>query len=151
MTVKFIWNSPHNRELEAVATYFCEVAVGVIPLPRSITVVVEALHGAWGATVLDPRWTDRLKLDAGLSGPEVALILSHELIHLNQVHSGRLRAVSGGGVLWCGGVYTDTADLPYEEYRRLPWEVEAYGRQEWLMAEVLANSGAKSESEQTDS
>lgn len=76
-------------------------------------------------------------IGAGLSAQEIVLILSHEFIHLHQMHRGDLDGTPSGSAVWRGIHYHDVVDLPYADYLQLPWEEEAHHRQEWLLGEML--------------
>lgn len=132
-------------ELMTVAVHTVDLARLALLLPQRIEIEFcsGGEHHYWGATVLDPRWCGRMRLNAGLQPREVPLILAHELMHVHQVHTGELRPVSSGGIMWRGVLYTDTANLPWEQYMQLPWEMEAYEWQEWLLAEILRLSTDK--------
>lgn len=60
-------------------------------------------------------------------------IISHELIHLEQYDSGRLRVIESGVVLW-EGKEMNVLDIPYNER---PWEKEAFRRQDDLEKKIL--------------
>ena len=60
-------------------------------------------------------------------------IISHELIHLEQYDSGRLRVISSGVVLW-EGKEMNVLDIPYNER---PWEKESFRRQDDLEKKIL--------------
>lgn len=52
-------------------------------------------------------------------------ILTHELIHVAQMESGRLVNMGNGQILWDGSMY-NIFRIPYA---RWPWEMEAYDMQ----------------------
>jgi hypothetical protein len=67
-------------------------------------------------------------------------VVAHELIHMSQMHSGRLHTVNGL-IFWCGENWTDasfaahiimaqTQDSSF--YMKLPWEAEAFEKSEYL-------------------
>ena len=60
-------------------------------------------------------------------------IISHELIHLEQYDSGRLRVIGSGVVIWEGKEII-VLDIPYNER---PWEKEAFRRQDDLEKKLL--------------
>jgi predicted metallopeptidase len=60
-------------------------------------------------------------------------IISHELIHLEQYDSGRLRVIGNGVVIW-EGKEINVLDIPYNDR---PWEVEAFKRQDDLEKKLL--------------
>lgn len=64
-------------------------------------------------------------------------ILAHEMIHVKQMATGQLKDVSinrESVVLWCGVVYEH--DVSYWDQ---PWEIEAYGLQNSLVAKYLTS------------
>ena len=60
-------------------------------------------------------------------------IISHELIHLEQYDSNRLRVVGNGVVIW-EGKEMNVLDIPYNDR---PWEREAFKRQDDLEKKLL--------------
>lgn len=60
-------------------------------------------------------------------------IMSHELIHLEQYDSGRLRVIGSGLIIW-EGKEMNVLDMPYNER---PWEKEAFRRQDDLEKKLL--------------
>jgi hypothetical protein len=73
-----------------------------------------------------------LELDP-VNGPhEIGIALAHELIHVQQYASGRLKNLGDNRRSWCGKVYE--ADTPYLEQ---PWELGALREQEILLRRVL--------------
>lgn len=71
-------------------------------------------------------------LTYNLNRNEAILIISHELIHLKQYHSGRLNYIDDGFVTFDNKVYKVT-DIPYNNR---PWEVEAFAKQYELAKKV---------------
>jgi predicted metallopeptidase len=60
-------------------------------------------------------------------------IISHELIHLEQYDSNRLRVIGNGVVIW-EGKEINVLDIPYNDR---PWEKEAFKRQDDLEKKLL--------------
>jgi predicted metallopeptidase len=60
-------------------------------------------------------------------------IMAHELIHLEQYDSGRLRVIGSGVVIW-EGKEMNVLDMSYNER---PWEKEAFRRQDDLEKKLL--------------
>lgn len=77
---------------------------------------------------------NRLKLSHALE------VLAHELVHAEQYHQGRMTWEKGYnywmGQRWCKGQGSN-----YNAYRELPWEKEAWGRQEKLSLDCDAALG----------
>ena len=77
--------------------------------------------------------------------PELALnqvlrVVAHELVHAEQYHTGKLKPEldksKGRWVdIWEGEVHTGRGTT-YKAYRALPWEVEAYDREQGLAKKV---------------
>lgn len=111
-------------------------ARAVIQLPSTIHYNVLHTHRDWGCTVLGGRWNGTIGLSAHLTPHEAVRVLCHELIHVNQIVRGCLVGLPSGGVLWRGELYTDQG-TDYDAHRQLPWEVEAYDRQNWLLSMVV--------------
>jgi hypothetical protein len=140
MTVRFIGRcEPEHR---AVTLRAVERARTVLALPSLIDVEFIASAGVhwWGATDLTPRHPGRIRLNRSVDVREIPLILAHELLHVEQIHGGRLRGISGGGILWCGAVYMDTDGLPWDQYCQLPWEEEAYSGQSRVLQAILCST-----------
>lgn len=57
--------------------------------------------------------------------------LAHELVHVKQYVKGDL-VRSAGKVEYCGRLYEHSSSYSYEEYKDLPWEVEAFELEETL-------------------
>lgn len=69
-----------------------------------------------------------------LNRSEAFNIISHELIHLEQFHSGRLVKKEGMNlVLWEGKIY-DVKQIPYLER---PWEIEAFSKDKILEKKIM--------------
>jgi hypothetical protein len=74
----------------------------------------------------------KMDLDYTKSVQEVGLAAAHELIHVQQYASGRLKNLGNNRRSWCGKVYE--AVTPYLEQ---PWELGALREQEILLRKVL--------------
>lgn len=66
-------------------------------------------------------------------------ILLHELIHVNQKHTGILRIARNGTCYWHGIPVTNKSpsDMTFEEYQNLPWEVDVENRLPALLKTVV--------------
>lgn len=73
-----------------------------------------------------------MKIDATRGVQEVGCALAHEMVHVQQYATGRLKNLGEGRRSWCGKVYE--ADTPYLER---PWELGALREQEILLRKVL--------------
>lgn len=59
-------------------------------------------------------------------------VVSHELIHITQYHTGVLDYLGAGSVLWQGDLYS----VEQLEYEGRPWEMDAYAREGELSTKV---------------
>jgi hypothetical protein len=78
-------------------------------------------------------------VDCRLEPKELIEVLSHELVHAEQYHSGRLMKKylkrKGWMHYWNGTI--GSKGTTYKAYRDQPWEKEAWGRQEDLAKLVI--------------
>lgn len=58
--------------------------------------------------------------------------LAHEMVHVEQYLSGKMREISLTHIIWCDKVYSQAADEGSEDYWNLPWEIDARARQDEL-------------------
>lgn len=66
---------------------------------------------------------------ADLTRSEAITVISHELIHLTQYRSGRLK-ISTDGVIWEDKLIGDLL------YNKRPWEIDAFSKQKKLSDEI---------------
>lgn len=59
-------------------------------------------------------------------------VISHELIHITQYHTGTLDYLGAGNVLWQDELYL----VEQLEYENRPWETDAYARENELSTKV---------------
>ncbi len=65
---------------------------------------------------------------------DVFLTLAHELVHVKQIVSGKLKSSGEGHKIWNGKFFHK--DTPYLEQ---PWELQAYAKQELVMRKAVCN------------
>ncbi len=96
-----------------------------------VKVTREDLDGQVGATVpLDPI-DSYVVLIKPSSLKEMGLTLAHEMIHVKQLAKGHLKQVNGVNY-WRGKRYRKN-----HAYLDMPWEVEAFSKQELLFRKAL--------------
>lgn len=66
---------------------------------------------------------------------ELALTLSHEMVHVAQMARGIMKPAPRGATLWAGRLYPKST--PYMDR---PWELAAFSRQEIIMRRALEES-----------
>lgn len=64
---------------------------------------------------------------------EAITVLSHELIHLQQYRSGRLKLLGNKKILW-EGIEFIPSNLPYDQR---PWEIEAHAMDDKIEKQII--------------
>lgn len=142
--IRFIYagdNYDKNREL--VITNVVNIVSTLIDLPKCVEVEFCKLSNLYGELLLDPRFKSRIRLEETLSSKEIIVPLIHELIHLNQLHTGRLKA-NRIGIYWDNRFYNvKTYDLSPDVWASLPWEQDVVNKQQKILESVLAKGLSK--------
>ena len=73
------------------------------------------------------------RTEAILNMPEV---VAHEMIHIMQYQTGKLKDLGPARFEWCGQEHIYHSKLNYHEYLNLPWEKEAYGLQDFWATKI---------------
>jgi hypothetical protein len=68
-----------------------------------------------------------IKINGKQTMKEIGLTLAHELVHVKQMIRGQLKTTKNS-ILWVGKPYKKNM-----EYLEMPWEVEAFSRQELIL------------------
>ena len=144
MLVKFIYSkTKENKPKESVLSKVCQVASQFVDLPTIIYIQFATLDiKILGETVIDIRNNNKILLNSVLTIKESVLVLSHELIHLSQIHTGKLSLHKNGNYIWEGKQYFNLAklrELTYQEYQELPWELDVVKKQQNLLINLLKN------------
>jgi len=63
---------------------------------------------------------------------EIGLTLAHEMVHVAQMAKGRLKTAENGRYIWCGKQYTNKT-----KYLNMPWEVDAFSKQEIIFRRAI--------------
>jgi hypothetical protein len=119
---------------EVVCRKLTDAVSTVISLPEEIIIRVANLRdGTYGSAALEFRFRNRISISSVLSAEEIPEILVHELIHLNQIHTGVLSSY-----LWNNHPCPTTIDkLTYEQHQQLPWELDVAARRAEVLKEAL--------------
>lgn len=134
VTVIFPKNSQPDIAKAIIAERICQAASLYIDLPDNIRIEFCDLEH-YGETVLISK---KIKLNITLTTHEIIFPLIHELIHLNQMHKGRLVITRFGDYVWEGKTFkVSNAKLTHKEYKQLPWEVDVTNREKELLVKVL--------------
>ncbi len=139
VTVRFPKYQQPDIEKAKVATSLCQAASLYIALPDSIIVeFVDLGHNAYGESTLTFNKESKVRINLQLSTKELIYPLVHELLHLNQIHEGRLSVTRFGDCVWEGKTYKlNQSKMSYKEYTRLPWELDVTSREQQLLANIL--------------
>lgn len=63
---------------------------------------------------------------------EIGLTLAHELVHVKQMAKGTLKSTKNGAQVWAGKKYSKKT-----AYLSMPWEIEAFSRQELILRRAI--------------
>lgn len=139
VTVRFPKYLQPDIEKAKVATSLCQAASLYISLPDSIIVeLVDLGHNAYGESTLTFNKESKVRINLQLSAKEMIYPLVHELLHLNQIHEGKLSVTRFGDCVWEGKTYKlDQSKMSYKEYTQLPWELDVTSREQQLLANIL--------------
>lgn len=143
MNIQFIYNHGDRDELrELVITKICEAFYDELTIPDTVQVEFKKLpKNVFAETMLDYRFKNRIRINYLLNHREVFAPVIHELIHMNQTHTGKLTVLREGIYMYEGKIHDikDINKLSYDEYMKLPWEKDVAERQEKL-AEIIIKS-----------
>lgn len=113
----------------------------LIPLPDNIKIEIKEMDpSSYGETVLSPIKKNSIILNSQLTTKELFYPTIHELVHVSQIHTGRLAMSRTGVYVWENKTYpVDPIKMPYKEYQKLPWERDAHEQQIILGKKLLEN------------
>lgn len=139
--VRFINNSStHLPQWQIVITELINCAAQKLELPSQLEVVFADLGpSVYGDTRVDNRFKNRITVNTSLQLRDVPHVLIHELIHVNQIHTGLLWCDPGGNMHWRGVNWGSPDNLTWEEYCALPWEADVTAKHRQLLLTVLDN------------
>lgn len=143
MEVKYVYNKgiQHDYKKEQLLTKICHKIKTELSLPDQIVIEFSNLaHNNYGETILDSRTKNRIRLNSNLSYQECIYVLSHELIHLSQIHIGQLTYSRNAEYVWENKVYcsfTELHNMCYNQYKMLPWELDVAKKQQKILEFLL--------------
>lgn len=137
--INFPRNYKPDIEKVKIATSLCRAASLYINLPNNITVeFVDLGPGIYGESTLYFNQQNKIRINLQLSNKELIYPLVHELLHLNQIHEGRLAVTRFGECVWERKVYKiDQSKMSYNDYKQLPWEIDVAAREKELLVKIL--------------
>lgn len=141
--IKFIYSSDkYDRNRELVVDNIFRIMSTLIELPDNIEVEFRALsESVYGETLIDNRYKNRIRLQESLSPKEVIVPLIHELLHLNQTHTGKLSGRRDGSFMWNKKIYHVSKTPTIHEWSKLPWEIDVAEKEKQMLVEVLNKAG----------
>lgn len=128
---------PTARALADLVDSTLKILDWTLTIPDDVIYIVTKLRGRTAGVyspqnkqvVIDGRET---KLD------KLVKIICHETVHVDQVARGDLAWTNSGDAIWCGKLYPGISHYSHVEYRKSPWELEAFERQDHL-AQIVHN------------
>lgn len=123
--IQFLYkNQEPDKQREKICSQLCDLVSKLYALPTNIEIQFESMgQNVYGLTSLDPRSTNRIRINQDLTLDELVPSLIHELLHLHQIFTDKLRCKQNGHIVWLNEVYkVDMLKVSYEEYKKLPWE-----------------------------
>ena len=136
MKINFVLGTLYQRKV--VVSIINNIST-LIPLPDYIVVEFKSMGlSSYGETTVDyQRARKKIVLNQDLTAKELFYPTIHELVHVSQIHTGRLAVSRTGVFVWENKTYqVDPTEMSYEDYQKLPWELDAH-EQQWLLGKKL--------------
>lgn len=141
MDIRFFYqNNQRCHKREVIITSFTKLVASVIDLPEIVEVCLYPMEkNVYGG--IDMIRVNRIGINIEIPLESIPKILTHELIHVSQKHTGILKINRAGMCYWHGTAYTKQSpkDMSYQEYLELPWEVDVQNRLDAVFKEALQN------------
>lgn len=134
----FYQNNDYRPQHESIINSFANAISQVIELPPLLEVCLYDLgNSVYGG--IDMYRINRIGINLNVPLNEVPSILSHELIHVHQKHTGTLKIKHNGNCYWHGILVSTKLpdDILFEDYMDLPWERDAYNKQTKVLQQAL--------------
>lgn len=139
MDIRFFYqNNQRSYKKEIVLASYAEAIAKVIELPPLIEICLYDLgENTYGG--IDLLRLNRIGINYNLNYDELPKILTHELIHVHQKFKGTLKILHNKKCYWHGIFITDKQQdsMTHDEYMNLPWEVDAYYRQQQILSDAI--------------
>jgi hypothetical protein len=144
MRLKFIYPKDHvtldtDANREALCEAICNRLSTVLTLPDEIMIeIVKMSPSAYAETYLHYKNNHRIRLNNSLQINDILIPLVHELIHLEQLTTGKLMINHEGLYIWDKIPYNvNMNNLHYGDYLQLPWELDVHNRLPRLLETFL--------------
>lgn len=126
MAIRVIQATSADLNKEKIIHKVCSILSRRLKLPTSITIVLKKLEPAiYAETSLQNMSQYRIVINSDLPIRDMIEPLVHELIHLNQIYTGKLVGKKGS-YFWEGIEYKVKSGLSqtYSDYQSMPWEID---------------------------
>lgn len=126
MAIRVIQAASADLNKEKIIHKVCSILSRRLKLPTSITIVLKKLEPAiYAETSLQNMSQYRIVINSDLPIRDMIEPLVHELIHLNQIYTGKLVGKKGS-YFWEGIEYKVKSGLSqtYSDYQSMPWEID---------------------------
>lgn len=139
--IRFIYSDgSYSKERENVISNICSLAREILSLPEYIEIEIQKLdQSVYAESITNTRFKNRIRLNDDLKLTELIKPIVHELIHLEQIHTGVLAADRQGNFVYNKKTYKNIipTKLTFEDYQNLPWEVDARNKENSVLQYVL--------------
>ena len=139
LDIKFFYkNNKPKRDYEVIITSFSIAVSKVIELPSTLEICLYPLDdNVYGG--IDRIKINRIGINYNIPLLALPRILTHELIHVNQKHTGVLKVNGSGLCYWHNVPYTKQLPehMDYNDYKNLPWELDVANREQEVFKKAL--------------
>lgn len=135
-SIRFIYQSDdQDTARESISIKVCDFVSTILDIPDTIEIVFAQMHvSVYGNTVVNPRFKNRININNILTSAEIPQVLVHELIHLNQIKTGKLGITSNGRYIWNGRQISVDPNINYDT---LPWEKDVLAKQTAILIKTV--------------
>jgi hypothetical protein len=140
MDIKVIHLANIDSNKEKIIRKVCSIVIKKLTLPKTITIILKKLEPAvYAETNLQNMNQYRIVINSDLPLSNIIEPLIHELIHLNQIYTGRLVG-KRDRYIWNGIEYKVKNGLSqtYDDYQSMPWELDVNQKLPKLLEYVLS-------------
>jgi len=140
MELKVIHLTNIDANKEKIIRKVCNIVIKKLTLPKTITIILKKLEPAvYAETSLQNMNQYRIVINSDLPLSNIIEPLIHELIHLNQIYTGRLVG-KRDRYIWNGIEYKVKNGLSqtYDDYQSMPWELDVNQKLPKLLEYVLS-------------
>lgn len=108
-----------NKQKRDVVHKAMSYAIHLVKIPSNVCVLIDFVRSGNHGMMQETKTRFIMEINTTVSLAEIAYTVFHEMKHVEQLASGKLR-YTHNQALWLGEDHTDTA------YFDRPWEIEAY-------------------------